>query len=443
MIHIVDIGMNHETAPVELRECLARDPTGAEIALAWMRDHGAIKEGLFISTCNRVESLFTTDRVEEAEGAVIDLISQLGRIPSTMFSPHLFTYRGRDAVRHIFRVASSLDSMVVGEPQILGQIKEAYSKATREKTAGTILNRLMHRAFHTAKRVRTETGVCDSAVSVSYAAVELAKKIFYELKGKKVLLIGAGEMAELAARNLLSQGVSSIIVANRTFERAVELAADFQGEPVAFEEIGSQLLEVDIVISSTAYPGYVITSEQVKKCFRKRRNSPIFFIDIAVPRDVEPQVNDLENAYVYDIDDLRGVIQVNMAQRAEEALKGERIVEEEVIKFERWLSTLAVVPTIVSLKDKAELIRQAEIRKSLSSLGPLSSHQMRGLETLTLSIVEKILNDPIVLLKRKSERPQAAAYLDLTRRLFNLDPKNDEEVEYEHSGDDTEGQGSS
>ena len=200
---------------------------------------------------------------------------------------------------------------------------------------------------------------------------------------------------------------------------------------------------MDIVISSTAYPGYVITSEQVKKCFRKRRNSPIFFIDIAVPRDVEPQVNDLENAYVYDIDDLRGVIQVNMAQRAEEALKGERIVEEEVIKFERWLSTLAVVPTIVSLKDKAELIRQAEIRKSLSSLGPLSSHQMRGLETLTLSIVEKILNDPIVLLKRKSERPQAAAYLDLTRRLFNLDPENDEEVEYEHSGDDTEGQGSS
>jgi glutamyl-tRNA reductase len=200
---------------------------------------------------------------------------------------------------------------------------------------------------------------------------------------------------------------------------------------------------VDIVISSTASPGYVITSEQVKKSFRKRRNSPIFFIDIAVPRDVEPQVNDLENAYVYDIDDLRGITQINMAQRAEEALKGERIVEEEVIKFERWLSTLAVVPTIVSLKDKAELIRQAEIRKSLSSLGPLSSQQMRGLETLTLSIVEKILNDPIVLLKRKSERPQAAAYLDLARRLFNLDPENDEEAEYGHSGDDTESQGSS
>ena len=301
----------------------------------------------------------------------------------------------------------------------------------------------MHRAFHAAKRVRTETGICDAAVSISYAAVELAKKIFYDLGGKKVLLVGAGEMAELAARNLLSHGVSSIVVANRTFDRAVELASVFQGEPFAFEEIGSLLTEVDIVITSTASPGYVITSEQVKKSFRKRRNSPLFFIDIAVPRDVDPRVNDLENAYVYDIDDLTGVTRANMAQRAEEALKGERIVEEEVIKFEKWLNTLAVVPTIVSLKDKAESIRLTEIRRSLGSLGTLSSRQMEGLETLTLSIVEKILNDPIVFLKRKSERPQAAAYLDFARRLFNLDRENGEEVENGHSRDDKEGQGSS
>jgi glutamyl-tRNA reductase len=443
MIHIVDIGMNHTTAPVELRECLAKDSKGAEDALTWMREQAAIKEGLFISTCNRVETLFTTDMVQEAEGSVVELLSRLSSIPSTTFLPHLFTYIGRDAVRHIFRVASSLDSMVVGEPQILGQIKEAYARATREKTAGTILNRLMHRAFRAAKRVRTETGISDSAVSVSYAAVELAKKIFYDLKGKKALLIGAGEMAELAARNLLRQGVSSITVANRTLDKAIQLAEEFHGLSVAFEEIGSQLLEVDIVISSTASPGYVITPEQVKKCFRKRRNSPLFFIDIAVPRDVDPQVNDLENAYVYDIDDLRGVIQVNMAQRAGEALKAERIIEEEVIKFERWLDTLAVVPTIVSLKEKVESIRQAELRKSISSLGSLTSQQVKGLETLTLSIVEKILNDPIIFLKGKSERPQAAAYLDLTRRLFNLDRENDEEVEHGHPGNDTESQNSS
>ena len=441
MIHIIDIGMNHETAPVELRECLAADPRSAEAALDRMRDLLSVGESLFISTCNRVEALFTTENTGEAEPGVVELLSRLGRIPVQNFSPHLFIHRDRSAVRHVFRVASSLDSMVVGEPQILGQIKEAYSRATREKTTGVILNRLMHRAFHTAKRVRTETGICDAAVSVSYAAVELAKKIFYDLKGKKVLLIGAGEMAELAARNLLSQGVSSVTVANRTFERAVELARNFQGRPVAFEEIASQLLEADIVISSTASPGYVITGEQVKRCLRKRRNSPLFFIDIAVPRDVDPQVNDLENAYVYDIDDLRGVIQVNKAQRADEALKAGRIVEEEVLKFEKWLNTLAVVPTIVSLKEKGEAIRLAEIRKSIAGLGPLSPEQMRGLQTLTLSIVEKVLNDPILFLKRKSERPQVTAYLDMARRLFNLDPDNDYEEEHGHPGNDTKSQG--
>jgi glutamyl-tRNA reductase len=436
MIHIVDIGMNHETAPVELRECLAGDSKSGEAALDVLRDLVAVKECLFISTCNRVEALFTTETPEEAEASVIEFMSQMSRIPVRSFEPHLFIHRDRDAVRHVLRVASSLDSMIVGEPQILGQIKDSYSMATREKTTGVILNRLMHRAFHTAKRVRTETGICDAAVSVSYAAVELAKKIFYDLRGKKVLLIGAGEMAELAARNLVSQGVNSVTVANRTFERAVELARNFNGRPVAFEEIGSQLFEADIVISSTASPEYVITSEQVKSSFRKRRNRPLFFIDIAVPRDVEPQVNDLENAYVYDIDDLRGVIQLNKAQRAEEAFKAERIVEEEVIKFERWVNTLAVVPTIVSIKEKGETIRLAEIRKSIAGLGPLSPEQREGLEILTLSIVEKILNDPIVFLRRKSERPQATAYLDMARKLFSLDQENDPEAEHEHPGND-------
>jgi glutamyl-tRNA reductase len=437
MIFIVDIGMNHETAPVDLRECLAKDPSIPDLALASMREQSCIKEGVFISTCNRVEALFTTERIQEAEASVLSILSRLGQVPATSFSPHLFIHKDREAVRHVFRVASSLDSMVVGEPQILGQMKGAYAKAVKEKTTGVVLNRLMHKAFHTAKRVRSETGVSDAAVSVSYAAVEMAKKIFYDLKGKRVLLIGAGEMAELAARNLLTQGVSSMTVANRTFDRAVELAETFQGKAVSFNEIGSQLLEVDIVISSTASPGYVITHDQVKGCFRKRRNSPLFFIDIAVPRDVEPQVNDLENAYVYDVDDLRGVVQINVAQRAEEAMKAERIVEEEVIKFEKWLHTLAVVPIIVSLKEKGESIRQAEVRKTLPAMGSLSPRQLEGLETLTMSIVEKILNDPIVFLKGKTERPHADAYLDAARRLFNLDQENEEEVDHGHPGDDT------
>jgi glutamyl-tRNA reductase len=351
-----------------------------------MRELACVKEGMFLSTCNRVEALFTTEQTDEAKGSVIAVLSKLGGMPSESLCSNLFTYEDRDAVRHIFRVASSLDSMVIGEPQILGQIKEAYTSATKENTTGVILNRLLHRAFHTAKRVRTETGISDAAVSVSYAAVELAKKIFYDFKGKKVLLIGAGEMAELAARHLLSQGVSAITVANRTFQKAVEVAQVFKGVPVSFEEIGAQLLEADIVISSTAAPGYVITHDQVKGSMKKRRNRPLFFIDIAVPRDVEPEVNDLENVYAYDIDDLKGIIQMNRGQREEEAIKAERIVEEEVIKFEQWLKTLEVVPTIVSLKEKAETIRQAELKKSLSSLGELSPSQMKSLEALTLSI---------------------------------------------------------
>jgi glutamyl-tRNA reductase len=436
MIRIVNIGMNHETAPVDMRECLAKDPAHADRALAMMRELSCIREGLFLSTCNRVEALFTTEQTEEAKSSVVSLLSKLGGMPSQSLSSWLFTYEDQDAVRHIFRVASSLDSMVIGEPQVLGQIKEAYSNAAKQKTTGVILNRLLHRAFHTAKRVRTETGISDAAVSVSYAAVELAKKIFYDFKGKAVLLIGAGEMAELAARHLLAQGVSALAVANRTFSKAVEVAQGFKGVPVSFEEIGAQLLEADIVISSTAAPGYVITHDQVKGSMRKRRNRPLFFIDIAVPRDVEPEVNDLENVYVYDIDDLKGVIQLNISQRQEEAVKAERIVEEEVIKFGQWLKTLEVVPTIVSLREKAETIRRAELKKSLSSLGELNLSQRKSLETLTLSITEKILNDPILFLKQKADRPLGKSYLDTARRLFRLDRENGDEVEHGSEQDD-------
>jgi len=427
MIKILNIGMNHETAPVALRECLAKESANTDLALATIRELACIKEGLFLSTCNRVETLFTTEEVGEAKSAITSLLSRLGGIPEETFSSVLFIYEDMGAVRHIFRVASSLDSMVVGEPQILGQIKDAYYQAIREKTSGVILNRLMHRAFHVAKRVRTETGISDAAVSVSYAAVELAKKIFHDLKGRQVLLIGAGEMAELAARHLLRQGVGSIRVANRTFHRAVQVAEMFQGSPVSYEEISGQLLEVDIVVSSTASPEYVVTREQVKGSLRKRRNRPLFFIDIAVPRDVEPSVNDLDNVYVYDIDDLKGVIQINMAQRQQEAVKAERIVEEEVIKFEKWLNTLEVVPTIISLKEKAESVRQAELKKSLTSLTALSSSQLEMLEKLTLSITEKIINDPILVLKQKADRPTREMYLDIARRLFKLDEDDDEE----------------
>jgi glutamyl-tRNA reductase len=421
MIKILSIGMNHETASVEVRECLAGLPDNTARALSCMRAADCIREGLFISTCNRVEALVITDNAMGAREAVVGLMATLGNMQEQRLSENLFTFEDMEAIRHVFRVASSLDSMVIGEPQILGQIKEAYAEATRHKTSGVILNRLMHRAFHVAKRVRTETGVCDAAVSISYAAVELAKKIFYELEGKRVLLIGAGEMAELAARHLVNQGVSSVAVANRTFERAVQVAEAFAATPISFDEIPTQVREVDIVVTSTASPGYVVTYQMVRQTLRKRKNRPLFFIDIAVPRDVEPEVNDLENVYVYDIDDLKGVVELNTAQRREEAVSAERIVREEVVKFEKWLKTLAVVPTIVSLREKADSIIQAELKKSSPSLATLTPEQMKAVQILTRSVAEKVLNDPILFLKAKSHRPTVDTYLDVARKLFKLD----------------------
>jgi len=421
MIQIVSIGMNHRTAPVELRECLARELGNVQRALDAMRESPAVREGFYLSTCNRVEALCTTEAPEEAHGMILSLFSQFGGMDADALSGSLYTLEGMESVRHMFKVAASLDSMIVGEPQILGQVKEAYLQATQKRTSGVILNRLMHRAFHVAKRVRTETGVSDAAVSISYAAVELAKKIFHELTGRIALLIGAGEMAELAARHLIHQGAGEIRVANRTFDRAVQLAEAFRGTPVYFEEIDAQLLEADIVVTSTASADPVITYDQVKRSLRKRKNRPLFFIDIAVPRDVEPRVNDLGNVYVYDIDDLKSVVEINRAQRAEEAIKAERIVEEEVLRFERWLKTLGVVPTIVSLKQKVENIRLAEMRRSLSALDGLTPEQMQAVEVLTASIAEKIIHDPILTLKRKADRPSRDQVLDMARQLFDLD----------------------
>lgn len=421
MHRLINIGMTHETAPVSLRECLATDTDNISKVLTFMRDHDAINEGLFLSTCNRVETLFTTETPEEAKAAIISFMSDLSDLAPGEFSSALFSLEGAEAARHIFRVASSLDSMVIGEPQILGQIKEAYHDATRAKTSGVILNRLMHKAFHVAKRVRSETGISGAAVSISYAAVELAKKIFHDLEGKTALLVGAGEMAELAAKNLLSNGVSALVVANRTFERGLRVAEQFNARAVSFEEVGSQLREVDIVITSTAATACVITRAQVKDAFRKRRNRPLFFIDIAVPRDVEPEVNDLSNVYVYDIDDLKGVIELNMAQRQEEAVKAQRIVDEEVVKFETWIKTLAVVPTIVALRNKAETIVRSELKRSRSGLGELTEAQRDVVETLTRSAVEKVINDPILFLKGRAGRSTLNTYLDTTKRLFGLD----------------------
>jgi glutamyl-tRNA reductase len=345
----------------------------------------------------------------------------------------LYVHRDRDAVQHLFRVAASLDSLVVGEPQILGQIKEAYRQATENRATGPILNRLLHKTFSVAKRVRRETGIGDHAVSISYAAVTLGRKIFGALAGKTAVLVGAGEMAELALEHLRGDGVGRIIIANRTLERGMQLAQRFGGEAVSLEELADQLLHADIIISSTGSPQYLLTREQVKGVMRRRKHKPLFFIDIAVPRDLDPAINDLDNVYLYNIDDLKEVVETNWQRRHQEAAKAERLVAEETLKFLDWLETLAVYPTIISLKEKADRICEAELDKTLRQLGPLTGEQRQALEVLTHSIAQKLLHDPIIFLKGNQHLERPTRDLDLVRRLFNLDPDRDAGLAEEES----------
>jgi glutamyl-tRNA reductase len=421
MLDIVLLGLNHKTAPIELRELLAFSKEEAVAVLEGLQKCPDINEVMLISTCNRVEVLLTTSNTINAVDSVKTYISKFKKIPISKFGDALYMHDGEDAVRHIFRVASSLDSMMVGEPQILGQIKDAYLTTILKKTSGVILNRLLHKTFFVAKRVRSETGIGDHAVSISYAAIELARKIFGDLEGKKVLLVGAGEMAELAVEHLIRNKVGEIFVANRTFERGVELSNRFKGKAIRIEEIPDCLKVVDIIISSTGSPTFVIVRGQVKGVMRSRRNRPIFFIDIAVPRDIDPDINRLNNAYVYDIDDLKGVIEENIKDRNKESIKGERIVDEAVISFKQWFEGLSAVPTIVALRDKIDTIARTEVDKTLHSLNHLSDNDCQAIHRMTNSLINKILHDPTIFLKSNGCYGDRFAYIDLTRKLFKLD----------------------
>ena len=419
MSEIVLLGLNHNTAPIELRECIAFSTDETVDALEALKRDPVINEILLFSTCNRVEVLLVTDDSTRAVESAQTFIADYNKIPLSQFQAALYIHQGDDAIRHIFRVAASLDSMVLGEPQILGQIKDAYHTATRKKCSGVILNRLMHRTFFVAKRIRTETGIGDRAVSISYAAIELARKIFGDLDQKKVLLIGAGEMAELAVEHLIRNRIGDILVANRTFERGVELAQQFNGEAVRFEELSDCLQTVDIIISSTGSPDFVVTRDQVKSIIRSRRNRPLFFIDIAVPRDIDPQINRITNTYVYDIDDLKGVIEENIEDRQREAIKADRIVDEAVIHFRHWVESLEVVPTIVAIRNKLEALAEAEIKKTLQS-SKIPDEHGEALQRMAGALINKILHDPTKILKTR-HHDDKTILLDITRKLFNLD----------------------
>ncbi len=420
MSEIVVIGLNHKTAPVELRECIAFSEDETAIALEALKKEPNIREVLLLSTCNRVEVLMVTDEQAAAVASAKQFIARFNQVPTAKFEASLYVHRGDDAVRHIFRVAASLDSMILGEPQILGQIKEAYRKATLEKTSGVVLNRLLHRTFFVAKRIRTETGIGDHAVSISYAAIELGRKIFGSLENRQVLLVGAGEMAELAVEHLIRNRVGDIAVANRTFERAVELADRFGGGAIKFEEFIHAVADVDIIISSTGSSDFILTRDQLKGLMRKRRNRPLFFIDIAVPRDIDPEINRLANTYVYDIDDLKGIIEENIEDRQREAVKGERIIDEAVIKFRQWFESLEVIPTIKAIRSKLEAIAETELKKTLQSesLPPAAHDTVRR---MAQAMINKILHDPTDVLKSDGCQKGQSAYLDVARKLFRLD----------------------
>lgn len=437
-MEIIVIGLNHKTAPIDIRERLAFQESEIEEALQRIRSIPSIRETMILSTCNRVEIYATSKEVEKAVQELKQFLSEIHQFPLERFERNLYLLIGEEAVRHIFRVASSLDSMVVGEPQILGQIKEAYQRANESKASGVILHRLLHRAFHVAKRVRTETKISSSAVSVSSVAVELAQRIFGTLEDRVVFLIGAGEMIELAARHLVSGGVKKILVTNRTYERALNLAREFQGEAIPFEEMNIGLKRADIVISATNSPEPILTSEQIIRVMKERKHRPIFFIDIADPRDIEPKVGDLENVYLYNIDDLQKVAFENLKDREKEAEKAEGIVREEVERFVRWYHSLEVTPTIIALRKKFEEIRVRELKKMLSLHPELTEKERKSLEAMTSAIINKILHEPITHLKEKDEEAMADFYIDALQTLFQLPQSSEVAKEEEDARIQTE-----
>jgi len=417
---VLIVGLNHRTASVDVRESLAFADEQLDDVHRRLRDIEGVEEAVVLCTCNRVEVVSATRQGAGVAERITDFLRAAQVVPGADLAPHLYNFAGREAVRHLFRVASSLDSMVVGEPQILGQLKVFYARAASVGATGAVLHRWFHKAFSVAKRVRTETGIAGRAVSVSSAAVELARTIFDHLDGKTAMLIGAGKMGELAARHLMANGVGNLILTNRTFERAVELARELNATPVPFEQFTKYLPMADIVIGSTAATGYVLTDQPVHDALRERKGRPMFCIDLSVPRNFDPRINQLDNVYLYDVDDLAQVAEENLGERAREAEKAEGIVSEEVESFWRWLDHLEVVPTIVALRDKVEAIRLGELQKTLNQLKDLSPKEREALESMTAAIVNKILHTPIARLKQRDPRTEAF-YIDATRRLFDLE----------------------
>ncbi|MEE8200310.1 MAG: glutamyl-tRNA reductase [Candidatus Acidoferrales bacterium] len=412
------VGLNHRTAPIEVRERLHFAEKDLPAALHALRERPGVNEALIFSTCNRVEVLARLEDGIKALPLVSDFLAATRRVARGSFEPLLYHHSQREAIRHVFRVASSLDSMVVGEPQVLGQVKAAYATARAVGSLGGILDEVLTRSFAVAKKVRAETGIATTAVSVSYAAVELARKIFGELEGRNVFVIGAGKMSELAARHLLHSGAQTIFVANRTYARAQELAQAWGGKAIQYDDLLKYISQADIILSSTGAPHYIIKKEHGQRFLAERRNRPMFFIDIAVPRDIDPALNELDNIFVYNIDDLEQVIAANRRERAREAVRAEEIIEREVDRFLTRLKTLELGPTLVALQEKLHGIRKHELERA--RLRNLTPEQQAVVEEMTRSLVNKILHMPLTQMKRLPQEPDGLKFIEFLRRTFQL-----------------------
>ena len=416
------VGVTHRTAPVELRECVDFARTGLESALSALTSRGVAREAVVLSTCNRAEiyAVADDDRAGEAFGR---FLSEYHRVPWERLAPHVFQHRGADAAGHLFRVAAGLDSLVVGEPQILGQVKDAFAAANGLKFTGAVTHRLFTTAFSVGKRVRTETGLGEGAVSVSYAAIALAKKIFGDLTGLEVLILGAGEMAKLTGVHLQAQGVRRLTIASRTAAASEALAREVGGRAVPWSQLGDALGNADIVISATGATEPVLTRARIDETMRPRRNRPLFVIDIAVPRDVEPGVGDLDQVFLYNIDDLRTIVKENLARRTAELDRAEGIVAEEVARFTAWMQSREIVPTVIALRQRFEAIRRAELMRLEPKLAGLSPEARARVDEITHLLVEKLLLTPTEQLKSLTDETMMIAYSDALNRLFALAPE--------------------
>ena len=417
MRDFVVVGLSHRTAPVEVREKLAVAPDALVHELARIAEDPNLEEALLISTCNRVELYATSTLPVDAVRHATDTLAR--RLPSSASTDVLYQRKGLEVVRHAFRVAASLDSLVVGEPQILGQVKEAFDAAQEAGTVGTLLGRCFTHAFTAAKRIRNETGIAEGTVSVSSIACELAKKIFGDLQGRRTLLIGAGDMGEAAAKSLRQTG-AQLHVTNRSEERAQVLATSCGGRAVDYERLSVELAAADVVIASTASSKFILTPELMQGVVRTRRRRPLFIIDIAVPRDVDPRVAGMDNVFVYDVDDLQQVAEENLAVRERQTVEAERIIGEEVEAFLSWKRSLELSPTIVALREQFSRLAEEELQRALSRLEGFSEADRAVLQAMNRSLINKLLHQPLTQLKTGAQEPDGALLIDAVRRLFDL-----------------------